>query len=548
MDTRRAAGVVLVGLWIASAGLGQATRPPGVHPEGATLWPVGGQVGTASVEPGFGPADWNPTAPSAETLLALERLRRHLVRDGANPEGPPLKWIVPTDQYRVPLDPPTAPTSSLVPAAITLFSNTNPTVAVPGGFSSTVNEPASAAKENRIFYSMNWYAASSTNGGTNWSGLDPFSGPAAPVNAGFCCDQTMIYDHRTDTLFYLQQYIKDGTTGTQRINVDRGFDGAWDCFYDFTPANVGLGTGEWFDYPDLAISEGFLFHSSNIFTVASDAWVAGAVLRYPLAPMSTCAGFSYSYYTDAGFGSFRFTQGATDTMYFAAHISNTALRIWRWLDAEGFLTTFDRTVNAWSDATRVCPGPDGRDWCGFIDGRMTAGFIGNTTVGFLWTAAQDGTFAYPQVRVARFNAAGGLALIDQPVVWSSGNAWAYPSAAANARGDVGGTLFAGGGASLYPSCFAYLADAENSYVLAPLENIASIFGTIGPGSNRSGDYLTTREDMPNRSRFSGTCFAYNSTSASTSRHLRFGRTAISGDLLRNGFETGNTGVWTATVP
>jgi len=547
MHARTFSSAILLVALASPGALAESTPARGVEPVGPTLWEVSGSVGKASVEPTRGPASWEPTEITPETRLALERLRLTMARAGENPEGPPLKWVVPTDEYRMPEYPPTDRIDSPAIDNLILYANSNPTSVVPGGFSSTVNEPAAAAKENRVFYSMNWWAASSTNGGANWASLNPFSGPFPAVNGGFCCDQTMIYDHHTDTLFFLQQYLDDGTTGTQRINVDMGFDGTWDCSYDFTPASIGQGTGKWFDYPDLALTQGFLFHSSNIFTTGG-SFAGGAVMRYPLSGIASCGGFGYNYIVDPGFGSFRFTQGASDTMYFASHISNNSMRIWRWRDSGGSLSTFDRTVNTWSNATRVCPGPDGRDWCGFLDARMTAGFSSNTVIGFMWTAAQDGTYPFPQVRIARFDTAAALTLVDQPVVWSGSTAWAYPAAASNARGDIGGSILYGGGASLYMGCTVFLADVVNGYVLAPLENVVSIAGTIGPSSNRSGDYLTARGDMPNRSRFEGTCFAYNSTTASTSRHVRYGRSSISGDLLRNGFETGNTAEWTKTVP
>ncbi|MEM1178650.1 MAG: hypothetical protein AAGM22_09925, partial [Acidobacteriota bacterium] len=71
---------------------------------------------------------------------------------------------------------------------LTLEVNGTPSGA--GGASSVVNEPSVAAVGDYVFYTANWYAAASTDGGENWTFVNPNSGPfPAPDGEIFCCDQ-----------------------------------------------------------------------------------------------------------------------------------------------------------------------------------------------------------------------------------------------------------------------------------------------------------------------------------------------------------------------
>ena len=52
---------------------------------------------------------------------------------------------------------------------------------------STVGEPSVGFVDGNAFVTGNWYASRSTDGGANWTHVDPFTTlPAAA--GGFCCD------------------------------------------------------------------------------------------------------------------------------------------------------------------------------------------------------------------------------------------------------------------------------------------------------------------------------------------------------------------------
>ena len=98
---------------------------------------------------------------------------------------------------------------------------------------STVNEPTAAASGNNIFVTGNWFASRSTNGGTGFTLVDPFT--ALPSAAGgFCCDQIVLYEPSRDIWIWILQYIRSGTSNVFRVAISRGNSfGSW-YWWDFT--------------------------------------------------------------------------------------------------------------------------------------------------------------------------------------------------------------------------------------------------------------------------------------------------------------------------
>ena len=95
---------------------------------------------------------------------------------------------------------------------------------------------------------------------------------------------------------------------------------------------------EW-DYPDLCLSNDFVYYFTNrgVFNSGSvnDSWV----FRFPLDPLSTGAGFGYGFvdFGANGIGnlSWRCARGARSVAYFAAHNSTSQVRIMRWPESTG---------------------------------------------------------------------------------------------------------------------------------------------------------------------------------------------------------------------
>ena len=207
--------------------------------------------------------------------------------------------------------------------AIVFYNNFGLTANDTGGQTSTVGEPSLANRGRHIFYSGNWYATKSLNGGNNWTFVSPFS-VLPSIDGGFCCDQTIIYEHRRDILIWLLQYIKRNGTNTLRVAVNKGAtltDSDW-YWWDFQPVNVNPGWNlEWFDYNHAATSNNFLYVGSNVFTTTTDQFTRSVIFRFPLDPLADGTALNYSHFSTTNNFSLRCTQGATDVMYFASHNS-----------------------------------------------------------------------------------------------------------------------------------------------------------------------------------------------------------------------------------
>ena len=432
-------------------------------------------------------------------------------------------------------------------------TNGTPSTAQPGS-SATVNEPSVAAVGDYVFYTANWFAAASTDAGSTWSYVNPFTGPfPEPDGQDVCCDQQVHHHSSSNTMFWLQQLIpvSDSDNGTQRVNVDQGSDGTWDCFYDVTPQAAGFGEPSLPDYPDFSISGGHLFVTSNVFSSTAGGFMGAFVGRLPLADITACSPTTADFHTETSFGSFRTTQGAGDTMYFADLESTASIRIWSWPDANPAPSVVTRSIQPFLNGTRACAGPDSRDWCGSIDSRIYGAALAGDLAAFVWTAQQNpaGGFPFPYSQGVVVDTGDNMTVVDQPLIWSSDAAWAYPSLAANSQGGFGGTVLWGGGTH-FPQCSAFVADSVNGMSFNPLDHVVTTAGTSGPSFNRSGDYLATRPYSSNDKVYVGTCFAFLTNSAATSQYLLFGRAGdfSVGGIFENGFETGDVDAWSSSSP
>jgi hypothetical protein len=410
------------------------------------------------------------------------------------------------------------------PGDFRLFRNNTIVDLATSNTTSQVGEPSVANNGRFIFFSGNWYGSLSLDSGATFRYVNPYT-KFPRVNGGFCCDQVVLYDLSRDLLFWLLQYVEDGTRNTLRLAIARGDTLATNTwyYYDFTPDGVNAAwTRQWFDYPDLALSSNFLYLTSNMFRL-SGGWTRAVILRVSLDELAAGAGLTYNYYASTTHGSFRVTQGARDTAYWGAHTNLSSLRVFSWPENTTTVTWNDVAVTPWSDAVRAAPGPDGRDWCGRADGRITAAWVAKGVIGFMWSAAQNPpTRPYPYVRVVRINEATKT-LIAEPDLWNRNFAYCYPATAPNDRGDLGLSVFYGGG-TVHPSHAVGIDDDFTPGVGWSL--VTTRAGTNGPDRNRWGDYLAVRRHAPDGLTWVATGYTQQGGSAGTDiepRFVHFGR-------------------------
>lgn len=349
---------------------------------------------------------------------------------------------------------------------------------------STVGEPSLAVRGNEVLVTGNWYASFSTDGGSTFSFVNPFTSFPTIPGQGFCCDQVAIYDPVHDVMIWYLQYINDSSGNTGRIAVAQGSDitsQQW-RIYDLTPQNVGGWNQEWFDYPAITVSEDFLYFTTNMFSTTTNSYTRTLGMRIPLDELAGYQSLSLDFFDTNTAFSLRPTRGAVGTMHFGSTISNTTLRVLTWPENSLSIDVDDVAIQFFSNAQRVAPGPDGRDWLGRVDQRITGGWKSGNQLGFAWTAAQDSNFPFPHVRVAVIDA-NTRALLSQPHLWNPDFAYAYPATSPNNNGTVGISVGFGGNQFLPSQALGWFDSASGTWQLT-----TAVSGTSGPNDNRSGDY------------------------------------------------------------
>ena len=473
--------------------------------------PAGGQVvvtGTGTIGPAIHQAAPARSifATAAELAAAsratLEEAEVPPVAQVAIPQGPR-----PGTQTQV-------VSQAQVPGDFNFFQLSSPNSVISDLFKSTVGEPSTGMAGRVMFMTGNWWAAYSNNSGATWTGVSPFS-DFAHADGGFCCDQAVMYEPSRDMMFWLLQYIKSGSTSTDKgrerlaifRNTSNNIGPAGWSYYDFLPSNFGgPAAGEWFDYPHLALTTNYLYMTVNVFTTTTNKWTRTVIVRLPLDTLRAGGSLSYNYLSWTSNFNFTAVQGAKNVMYWASHNNNTSIRIFQWPENSTSFSYFDRTVTAWNTTAQHCPTTnDHFDWCSFSDNRILAAVrtvkqplatpTSQSELWFFWNVGAGGSFPHPYIEAARFNEST-MTNDRRPLIWSPTVTFHYPGGAANIRGDIGLSLFESAGTGADPSGLICLAD---DFTADPAPWSCPRFvaiGTNGPDNNRWGDFVDVRPSWP----------------------------------------------------
>lgn len=327
-----------------------------------------------------------------------------------------------------------------------------------------VMETSVANKDKLVFYTGNWFAARSTDGGVTWTYINP----SDVVMGDFCCDQDIIYDPHHQMFIWYLQGREDKSTGENRIQIGVSNDTKswWFGTYRATDIN-STWTHQNSDYPHIALGDNYLYVTMNMYKqdqlTKKSQFLQPLILRISLNDLAESVtkdkpimpSFDY-YYDPSGIFTFTPIQGAKETMYWAAHVSNARMRIYQWNESlsQASIKTFNRDIPAWTPLVRghgTCLGPDGNDWCGRGQSKIRSGFITKNIIGFLWEAdkggksANNATFTYPYVDAATFKINNNISYIGRPYLWSPDFAWMYAFASPDKNGNVAIESFFGGG-------------------------------------------------------------------------------------------------------
>jgi hypothetical protein len=413
-----------------------------------------------------------------------------------------------------------AKVSPMTPAdTITLVKNVQLNDVATADTASHVCEPSAAINGSVVFYTGNWFAAVSTNGGTTFKFVDPFTTFPNPPGMGFCCDQVVHYIKSIDTFIWLLQYARD-SSGQNILRIAyattaRVRTGTW-RFFDITPASLGLGTGIWLDFPDLADGQNMLYMTTNCF--AGSTWQASAVARIELTSF-TSGTLSASRTVSSTHPSLRVAQNCGTTAYFVAHNSTSSLRVFSWKESSPTPTSTDVTVATWSSGPYSSITPDGRNWLQRADGRHTGATLAGNELWFAWGSAKGGVNARPNpfAQIARINATT-MTLIENINLWDPNSAIFYVGLSTNANNEVGASHMIGGGTRFPTHVVGFLTGTRRQ--------ATTFTGTRGPSDNKWGDYLTVRRNYANQKLFCATGYTLQSgagTSDATPNLTIFGR-------------------------
>jgi hypothetical protein len=369
---------------------------------------------------------------------------------------------------------PPRPVSASAPSTFVLLRDTAVS-GVPSGFTGVVDEPNVGSQRDGIFNTHNWYAEISTDNGASFSTINPsttFPNAPSAFSAGFCCGQRVAQDSSRGLIFWLLQYLPNGSSSTNtngdRLAVAHGpadlATNTW-SYYDLTPALFGL-TGKFFDAPQMQASANDLYVTTNIFNTTNRAFYGALIARLPLAQLAAGGAVSIDAFLTTSYGSLLAVPGAAaegarpgrTTMDFAAVTTATSLKVLTWAEADAAPVVRDVTGLASSSFARfACPGPDGLDPCAGANPRAQTGWINDDELGIVWASAQNGSSRpWPYTRVVILDP-GSLAVISQPDIYSTTSAWLYPAIAVNERGHLGGTIDNLGG-DVYPTIRALIRD------------------------------------------------------------------------------------------
>jgi hypothetical protein len=405
---------------------------------------------------------------------------------------------------------------------VTLVKNVTLNDVATADTASHVCEPSAAINGKVVFYTGNWFAALSTDGGTTFSYVDPYTTFPDPPGMGFCCDQVVLYIKSIDTFIWLLQYTADSTgKNIQRIayaKTQRVKTGQW-SFFDITPASLGLNPGIWLDFPDLAAGIKMLYMTTNCFN-ASGNWQASAVVRIALTSFSSGT-LSASRSVSTTDPSLRVAQNCGTTGYFVAHRSTSSLRVFSWKETSPTPTIKDITVASWSNAACISRTPDGRKWLARADGRHTGAALSGKELWFAWGSAQGGANArpHPFVQIARIKS-DTMTLIENINLWDPNSAIFYAALASNSKDEIGVAYTIGGGTRFPTHVIGILTGTPRQ--------VTTFTSTRGPSDNKWGDYLAVRRNYPKQKLFCATGYSLQSgagASDATPNFTVFGRSS-----------------------
>ncbi|HEY0607156.1 MAG TPA: hypothetical protein VGD58_29825 [Herpetosiphonaceae bacterium] len=412
------------------------------------------------------------------------------------PEGPDVADSAPSPSIAISEAPSAALGLRSAGEEIRLVRNVPLSSAADNDAASEVGDPSVAINGSVVFYTGNWYAAASLDGGATFRYVDPFTAFPNPLGMSFCCDQVVHYIKKIDTFVWLLQYSPDQSgANIQRLAFARTADvrsGRWRVF-DITPQQLGL-TNVFLDYPDLAIGTNMLYLTVNGFL--GQSWAATVLVRIPLNGIRSGNITAQHTISRENFN-FRVAQHCGKRAFWASHNTTSSLRVFSWDERASAPTFNDVAVARWAAGSFQSRIPGGVNWLGRADPRITGATKAGHDLWFAWGANRGGANSRPQpyIQIARINSKT-LGLVDNINLWDEQAALCYAGLTSNSRREVGVSYMIGGGRR-FPSHAVGILTGNRRDCLC-------VEGSRSPARDQWGDYLTIRRCYPKTKLFAAT--------------------------------------------
>ncbi len=410
---------------------------------------------------------------------------------------------------------------------LVLVTNTELTGPAQQDTASNVGEPSTAISGQVVFFTGNWYAANSPDGGNKFRYLDPATvfKQFDPPGSQFCCDQVVNYIPQIDTFVWLLQYGPESGDNIQRLAFAQTADvvqGKW-RLVDITTQNLDV-RGAFMDFPDLAVGANFLYVTTNIFGPGNR--VGSAVVRLPISGIQS-GQVTAQKFVSFDLQSFRVAQNCGTTAFFAAHQDTSTLQVFSWDEGQdtpvGQAVGVARWIGGNGYQSRC---PDGRRWLDRADPRITGATLAGNELWFAWSVdTGSNQRPGPFVQIARIDASN-LTLLENMNIFDQDSAICYGALSTNANNEVGISYAIGGGQRFPSHVVGILTGTRKDVMVAA--------GERGPlpdqqsGNGEWGDFLTVRPVYPNRTLFAATGYTMKgqgdgSNRDCTPRFVIFGR-------------------------
>jgi hypothetical protein len=361
-----------------------------------------------------------------------------------------------------------------------------------GDSSATCAEPSGASSGGVIFISANWSVAYSTNGGSNFTVVDPTT--IFPNDAvGFCCDQIIQYAPSIDRFIWILQGTGYRLAMASPADIKNNFRTAW-TYWNLTPSLFGKCTGP--DYPDLSVGDNSLYISWD--AGGGSGCTAGfQVVRTSLAGIKAGGTITLDFTDPANAPSStvwgeHLTQNTGDEIFWAGHNGNSKLTVYSLKEGSNTYFWRDVGISSWANNAPTSITPDKLDWLAKnFNGPGGNSFPRNGIIGaarsgnllwFGWTAGTDKNFKQAHIEMVTLDRSNNFSRTQQVQVWNDSYAFGYPAFSSNAcTGELGMSFEYGGGGNY-----------ENHVVGFWGDFVAYITTNSNVGDDRFADYVSIR--------------------------------------------------------